>query len=322
MNTIINFISLFFLLENKNEVVDGKAIPTIIREYRLDGNRSDSDLKIKMKRGYEKRSYSLGDKNKKSFFERDNLAEFAVRKNGPKNVNAQLSIIRNDNNERTEHFIPKYYTSTSSSPSASPVVLQRGYSYNDERSSKYSLANKYNGNNSSPKRKNNSSNYRLNKINEWSDEESKDHTRKKQLENFFLEPKESNYEDNIMNNIPLAYNSNSDQTEQNNNKTLDQRHTPIEKSASFSSDDIFEKLLLSNDSSVSMSDESFNKSSISDRSRKSKKSFKDKLMSRFSRSSSKRNTPKYIEWENLPLEIVFNIFKHFSTEERAQLREV
>jgi len=308
--------------ENKNEVVDGKAIPTIIREYRLDGNRSDSDLKIKMKRGYEKRSYSLGDKNKKSFFERDNLAEFAVRKNGPKNVNAQLSIIRNDNNERTEHFIPKYYTSTSSSPSASPVVLQRGYSYNDERSSKYSLANKYNGNNSSPKRKNNSSNYRLNKINEWSDEESKDHTRKKQLENFFLEPKESNYEDNIMNNIPLAYNSNSDQTEQNNNKTLDQRHTPIEKSASFSSDDIFEKLLLSNDSSVSMSDESFNKSSISDRSRKSKKSFKDKLMSRFSRSSSKRNTPKYIEWENLPLEIVFNIFKHFSTEERAQLREV
>jgi len=313
--------------ENKTEVVDSKVIPTgtIIREYRLDGNRSDSDLKIKMKRGYEKRSFSLGDKNKKPFFERDNLAEFAVRKNGPKNVNAQLSIIRNDNNERTEHFIPKHYTSTTSSPSTSPVVLQRGYSYNDDRSSsKYSLENKCNATGSFSMGKNyNNYYYRLKKMNEWNDEDSKDHNSKKQQENLFSEPKELDYDDNIMKNVPLAFNSNNDQTEQNNSKTVDQQHyTPTEKSTSYSSDDIYEKLLLSNDSSVSMSDDSINKSSISDKSKKSKKSFKDMLMSRFSRSSSKRYPPKYIEWENLPLEILFNIFKHFSTEERAKLREV
>jgi len=323
--------------DNKIESDQSRSIPKgkdekIIHEYRMNRNESISDKHIKMKRGYGKRSFSSGDENKRLFLGgSDNQFEFVIKKNGPRNINAQFSIRRNDNNGMVEQLIPKYYTSPSSAPSTSPIVLERGYNSNDERISKYPLTNKYNEKDSTYlyHGMNKGDNvHSLNMTNEWNNEISKNSSSKNQQENFILETKGLNLGDGIMNDETFTtYISDNEQLKQNNN-ILEPFHSN-EKYSSYSInyDDTYDRLFLANDISTttttSTSNESFNKSKISDKSKKTKTSFKQKIMKHFSRSVSKKNkVPKYIEWENLPLEIVFNIFNYFSTEERAQLREV
>jgi len=309
----------------------------IIHEYRKPEDEINTDRKIKMKKGYDKRSYSLKDKN---YFDRENHSEFAIRKYGTGNNNAQFSIRRSE----TEQIIPKYYSSPSASPSTSPIILQRGYKSFDD---KYSLYNKYHNNDTNIlpenlyKTEKNNDFRNLNIKNEWSEVNTNKNNENHQ-ENFHIESKGLNIGDSLINdNIFTGFNYETDtkNNELNNNYIL---NDPSNKENSFNkksnisslkknnteysinSDDTYDRLFLSNDLSIFTSDDSFNTIKGIDKSKKSKKSFKQKVMRRFSRTGSKKvlKKPRYFEWENLPLEIVFNIFKNFSIQEIARLREV
>ncbi|OUM56557.1 hypothetical protein PIROE2DRAFT_18785 [Piromyces sp. E2] len=304
----------------------------IIREYSMNNNENNSDKKLKMKRGHSKRSYSLND-----FENQKNQSEFVIRKQNSRNRNAQFSIRRTDQHYTTEEAIPKYYTSPSVAPSTSPIVFQKKYNSYNEKLSKYPLKNVYSDDEvlSSErlfKMEKNSNFHNLKLKNEWNDE-TKEKDNKKSQESFLIENKGINIGDSLINDDAFTPYIISDdmekETESNtniildiyltNNENQEDNQTSIISRSGYSinSDDTYDRLFLLNEIKENTSNDSI-------KVKQTKKSFKQKVMRHFSRSSSRKISSKYqyIEWENLPLEIVFNIFSDFSIEELAYLRGV
>jgi len=317
-----------------------------IHEYKKMNESLNPNRKVKMKYAYEKRSYSLADLGKNNLHERDNNYEFSIRKQNTTDNNVEFLIGRNEHKFDKEQIIPKYYPSSSVSPTVSPVNVQRKNKSYDERR----LNRGFSDNNvikSSEKLYNMEKNngfHNLYMRNEWNDEEIDKSGKKNKDKDFFLETKGINIGDSLINDdCFIGYNkekNNEVRTEENkvltedpnkskstyndfdNNSTITEKHR-----YSINSDDTYDRIFFLNNKSNS--DDSFNSiKGNSDKSKKSKKSkdqsFTQKLMRRFSRNESKKSNkaPVYIEWENLPLEIIFNIFKNFSTQELAKLRLV
>ncbi|ORX58459.1 RNI-like protein [Piromyces finnis] len=306
----------------------------IIREYSINTNSKDSYRTVKMKNGYSKRSYSLDDfENKKK------QSEFGIIKQDSKNKNTQFSIKRTSQYNPTEEIIPKYSASTSTSPATSPISFQRKYNSNNEKKmSKYQLKKGYSdGEILSPERLfKMEKNYTFNNLNiknEWSDE-VRDKNNKRIQENMYLQNKGLNIGDSLINdevftpyiitdNIKKELESNIDYISKKyliNNSEKEETTQSSKKSNSeysINSDDTYDKLYLMDSKKVNSPEDSI-------KVKQSKKSFKQIVMDHFIRNTSKKSDSKYqyIEWENLPLEIIFNIFSEFSIEELAYLRGV
>jgi len=150
----------------------------------------NSDRKIKMKCAYEKRSYSLFDKERRNLYEKDNHSEFIIRKQNTRGNNAEFSIRRSKSEYNKEQIIPKYYSSPSFSPSTTPINFQKEYKFNNGRRLNHGFS-ETDINKSSEKLYNKEKNgefYNLNMKNVWSDE-GKESSGKKNKKIFFLKQK-------------------------------------------------------------------------------------------------------------------------------------
>jgi len=314
------------------------------------------DKNIKMRKAYDKRSYSLLDIEKRKLNKNNLQSEISIKKPTSENKNTEFSTKRREFKNPAEQIIPKYGSSVSPSPSTSPVFSHRRYNSCDD--SLCSTSEKlYN------MEKNNAF-QNLKMKNEWNDDD-KISSNKKYEENLKIENKglnvgesfirddlftaynkeknteshskrNSSYNNTILNDIPIYSSEGIDEettttiTFNDQDKTKDEilNKDHISTEYSINSDDTYDKLFLTNDISVTSDSSNNSANGNSNKSKSSKKSkdksFRHRVMKRFSRSGSKKihKPPKNFEWENLPLEIVFNIFKNFSIKELAKLREV
>ncbi|ORX64049.1 hypothetical protein BCR32DRAFT_298231 [Anaeromyces robustus] len=334
-------------IHNRNIQNNGK----IIHEFKKGQESLNPDRKIKMKPAYDKRSFSLIDMEKRKLYEKNPHSEFIIKKKNSINNNAEFSIRRGEFKNPTEQIIPKYTSSVSPFPSTSPVYFQRRRynSYDDN----FHLAPKQLFN----IEKKNDAFQNLIMKNEWEDDNDKETKDKKYKENFTIESKGLNIGNSFINDdlftahdkekltdndkkqsynnailselkdMPI-YSEGIDEestafNDQDRNKEIKPKKNHTSTEYSINSDDTYDRLFLSNDLSVA-SDSSYSSINESKNSKKSKdKSFRQRIMRRL-RSGSKRinKPPKNFEWENLPMEILFNIFKNFSIQELAKLREV
>jgi hypothetical protein len=325
--------------ENKTELILNREVLSkypegekIIHEYKKNIDSINQDRKIKMKGANEKRYYSLVGKNTRNDYEGDPHAEFTIRKNNTRGNVAEFSIKRGKSQYGTEQIIPKYYTSSISTPT-SPIYSQRKYRTYDERQLNHSFSdndiNMPSDRLFSMEKDNGFLNLEMK--NEWIDDEEDKYEKKS---DFILESKGLNIGDSLIHDelfVGYSKDENNEAKIESSTKIINDYDNSKESMTrheySINSDDTYDRLFLS--SNLNTSDDSINKDKGSiDTSKKGKKtkdqSFKQKVMRHFSREASKKieKSQKYIEWENLPLEIVFNIFKNFSIKELAQLREV
>jgi len=330
----------------------------IVHEFNRNHESLNTDRKIKMKSAYDKRSFSLIDLEKRKLCENNPHSEFTIKKQNSRNNNAEFSIRRGEYKNPTEQIIPKYSSSISSSPSTSPVYFHRKRynSYDDnlnmspeklfnmEKNNAFQslkMKNEWNDDDKEVTNKKYKENFTFESkglnigdsfisddlFTAYDKEKSNNSNGNNNNNN-----KIPSYNNNLLNNIPLYSEAIDEESSSFNNQDKNKEliskknHTPSEYS--INSDDTYDKLFLSNDVSIN-SDSSY--SSINGNSNKLKKSkkskdnsFRQRVMRRFSRNGSKKinKPPRNFEWENLPLEIVFNIFKNFSIQELAKLREV
>jgi len=122
--------------ENKNDLILTRDINYKYSEdYKMNNDPLNSERKIKMKKGYEKRSYSLIDK--RNISEKDSYTEFSGKKYNKKGNSTGFSIKSSESLNDLEQIIPKYYPSPSASPttslSTSHVYFERKNKSYDER---------------------------------------------------------------------------------------------------------------------------------------------------------------------------------------------
>jgi len=98
-------------------------------------NSDSLNSKIKMKKAYEKRSYSLVDK--RNIYEKDSYTEFSSKNYNRKGDSTGFSNKKDESPDDLKQVISKYYPSPSASPttsvSTSHVYFQRKNKSYDER---------------------------------------------------------------------------------------------------------------------------------------------------------------------------------------------